>query len=79
MAYNPYDQLQEQQEAPPAPKPKRRPWGWGPNGDKEDPITQLVKKVARDYKETAMDLRDEPQELPYRIRERLRSYVIRDR
>ena len=53
---------------------KRKPWGWGPEGDQEDPFTKTAKRIVTDVKETVGDLKDEPSEVPYRIRERISSY-----
>lgn len=52
----------------------RKAWGWGPKGDQSDPFTRLGKRVIRDARETVSDIKDEPAEVPYRIRERLRGY-----
>lgn len=38
-----------------------------------------AKNVLRDVKETAYDIRDEPEEVAYRIRERVRDYQDDDR
>ena len=57
-------------------KLKRKPWGWGPDGNSENPFLKLGKQVVRDTKETISDIRDEPAEVPYRIRERLLDYVV---
>jgi len=37
-------------------------------------IMELPRRLASDVTETAQDLRDEPEEVPYRINERVRSY-----
>ena len=49
--------------------------GWGPNRDQPNPFLKLVRRAKQDVEETAMDLRDEPSEVPDRIRKRLKSYV----
>lgn len=60
-------------------KKVRKPWwdpstGWGENGDQPNPIVKLGKQIATDAVETVSDLKNEPEEVPYRIRERARSY-----
>ena len=49
--------------------------GWGPNGDQENPLVKLGRRVAGDARETVYDIKDEPQEVPYRIKERIKSYL----
>lgn len=51
--------------------------GWGPDHDQPNPIKRLGQRLVRDATETVQDLRDEPQEVPYRLRERARGYVPR--
>lgn len=51
--------------------------GWGPNHDRPNPFVIAAKQMATDARETVMDVQDEPQEVGYRIRERLKSYMPR--
>lgn len=48
--------------------------GWGVNHDQPNPIIKLGKRLWQDASETVGDIKDEPGEVPYRIRERFKSY-----
>ena len=48
--------------------------GWGERGDQENPLIGLGRRIAGDARETVSDIKDEPAEVPYRLRERARSY-----
>lgn len=49
--------------------------GWGPNHDRPNPYAVAAKHLAQDARETIMDVRDEPEEVLYRIGERLKAYL----
>jgi len=66
---------ENQAKSPESQKPKRKPWGWGQSGDEPDPFSKLGRRIYKDVSETVHDARDEPEELLYRIRERLKSYA----
>lgn len=51
--------------------------GWGERGDQPNPIIQLGKRLITDATESVQDLKEEPGELLYRLRERVRSYGVR--
>lgn len=55
-------------------KKLRQPWGWGEDGTQSNPFTRLGKQVVQDARETVDDIKDEPAEVPYRIKERFRGY-----
>lgn len=38
-------------------------------------IKRIPKQIATDIKETAYDLRDEPSEVPYRVKQRINDYI----
>lgn len=55
-------------------KKPRKPWGWGPEGDQPNPFVKAAKDVMQDARETVSDIKDEPAEVPYRLRERAKRY-----
>jgi len=66
------------QHAPPSPP---RDWysalgtGWGERHDQANPFAKALRRLRQDTSETLNDLRDEPEEVPYRLKRRLDSYI----
>lgn len=62
--------------------PKSRDWlsssgtGWGPHHDQPNPFAKMLHQVKQDAIETVGDIRDEPSEVPGRLKQRLDSYMI---
>lgn len=74
--------MQEEKTKESTPKPAPRDWlssggtGWGPNHDQPNPFAKMLHQVKQDAIETAGDIRDEPSEAPYRLKQRFDSYMI---
>lgn len=60
---------------------KSRDWysaegtGWGEKHDQPNPFAKAMRRLRQDASETLSDLRDEPGEVPYRLRRRLDDYI----
>ena len=49
--------------------------GWGEQHDQPNPFARAMRRLRRDASETLSDLRDEPEEVPYRLKRRLDDYI----
>lgn len=49
--------------------------GWGPSHDQPNPFAKAMRRLRQDAGETLDDLRDEPEEVPYRLKRRLDDYI----
>lgn len=72
-----------QEPEPEQPRPLRPPrdWysasgtGWGAKHDKPNPFAKAWNRLKQDFVETGHDLREEPGEVPYRLKKRLDWYI----
>jgi len=49
--------------------------GWGAEHDQPNPFARALQRLKQDASEAIDDLRDEPSEVPYRIRTRLNDFI----
>ncbi len=49
--------------------------GWGPDHNQPNPFARAFRQVKQDAMETVDDIRDEPSEVPYRLKKRLDEYM----